>query len=653
MTTTGSPRLTPSVVANSEMTGGLPRGDGQVALAALLAALLYGLWQWLGPEVVAAKTSLRIETVVPWHRIWVHENDGRELPVMTSVLFLALLAVGAAAWRGWRCPALAGRAVALAMALAFSALLLRTTVSTAFPIGGAGEYLETVGGWLTLAVAAMFLCRWTETRRLARWGLSLSLAAGAGLLIWFSQIGPAMDYNYLVAPALKLLEGEPLTGFYMQYSVGLTTLTALLMACRLEVHQMAWTVTALSMTWIGLYWLLARQLFVDRFTRLAFLLSVLAIRVLALHFHFSHFPQVSPLRLDLWVPLLLVLNRFGVWSPWPSVTAAAIYLADDFFGLLYLVLYWCAAVAVALSEGRWRTPRAALILSVPLVALSGHLAVFGGVWSPAGATYANVKLGFLPISARSMFWPLFAVALMLVPSQMRRASRADAILGWLTVALPAAQFVYFFGRSHEHNLLNVGGSSVLLLFLALQEMSRGHLAPRWPAALLFAVLAAAATPSGREHCRGAIAAFSDPDASFKQLSRFDAQADERFAGYRLDRDRTLIWSNVDGLINYRLGIRSHGFFSPLWASYDLEATAVAVTAALENGIHVIMSDPAADTSMAMVFNSARVLARRKLMWRVERSGSLGEIVLVPRPPRRAAVRRRAPRAARPRGRGAT
>src|SRR5712671_2984774 len=95
--------------------------------------------------------------------------------------------------------------------------------------------------------------------------------------------------------------------------------------------------------------------------------------------------------------------------------------------------------------------------------------VFGSFVSAAASQYLGVQLGFLPIAPLSLFWPvallLACATVVFVQQREQRSSR----LGLIICMLSVMHLTYFFGRSHDHNLLNVSGAWVFSVFLAIDQ----------------------------------------------------------------------------------------------------------------------------------------------------------------------------------------
>src|SRR5262249_5564197 len=137
------------------------------------------------------------------------------------------------------------------------------------------------------------------------------------------------------------------------------------------------------------------------------LAALVLVRFLSVRDHPAFVPQVMPLRLDMWVVLVLAVDRFGLRSWKTALTFALVYAGDATFGFLFAAIYCAALGADFLSKRERPTARLLARNGGPLavVALFQKL-VFGSFVSPAALKYVDVQLGFMPIAETSLFWPI-------------------------------------------------------------------------------------------------------------------------------------------------------------------------------------------------------------------------------------------------------
>src|SRR5262249_44185106 len=150
--------------------------------------------------------------------------------------------------------------------------------------------------------------------------------------------------------------------------------------------------------WYLMYWLIAKRLFQHRFIALLCMAALVATRFFAIHDHPVMVPQVLPLRLDLWAPLLLAVIAWGLVSWRTALAFGGAFAFDSSFGFLFGAVY---VGAFAVSWWWWGDRggglRSTFLLVLPPVpAGCFQKLVFGSWFSPAASHYLGVQIGFIP-----------------------------------------------------------------------------------------------------------------------------------------------------------------------------------------------------------------------------------------------------------------
>jgi len=91
--------------------------------------------------------------------------------------------------------------------------------------------------------------------------------------------------------------------------------------------------------------------------------------------------------------------------------------------------------------------------------------------APAGGAamgaYAKYGIGFLPIARNSVYWPMpavFAMVFMLLRKNKKLLSERYFQTAAFMTLLAIGNSLYFFGRSHENNIVNIAASLLFVLF---------------------------------------------------------------------------------------------------------------------------------------------------------------------------------------------
>lgn len=298
------------------------------------------------------------------------------------------------------------------------------------------------------------------------------------LVIFFIGFGvnclpSVFDYGYLIGPARKILQGENFDSFYMQYNLLSTLIVLLFVKLKLVVTQMYIVFLFLFALWFLFYNSLAKRLFNNKAIGIYFILSLIIVRMISLLYFCGPIccPQTGPWRLDLWVIIVLFIINFGFDSIIPAIGISIIYLLDDVFGFMYLLLYIFSLTIIIISKYKQKQDSIfSLFLNfIPaIVAIIIHYVMFKSLMSPAGKLYSGYFIDFIPISKYSSFW----LIIIILPICMYILSKDKQNRGFtlFLFAIACIQLIYFFGRSHDNNLRNISSIFLFILFLSIDKL---------------------------------------------------------------------------------------------------------------------------------------------------------------------------------------
>lgn len=580
-----------------------------LGLSSLLLVSLRMLFIMQHARIIDAAAPIDPARIVLWARWGVLDPDGVEMPLASAGMLMFI--AGTAFLARFGVP-MRHRAIAIAIGVigfALAALTIAATQSTEIrppSEPAAGTLLAIVGAtliWLTHLGAT----RATRPWRLA--AVCCSAVILTLLVVLSLPYAAVVDYSYYIGPALKHMQGGRIGSYYMQYDLFGTLMFESMMRARLQLHQMQLVMALLLAAWFGLYWLLIRRLFEHRSIGVLLFVALVIVRFLDIQDHPTVTPQVLPHRLDMWVPLVLCCTYWGLDSLGASLAFAAAYAFDSAFGFLAAGTYVAALGFVLFhrpADGGFRQPLGRLavrILPIVVVAIAQKLA-FGSIVSPAASSYVDVKLGFMPISSTSLFWPIallvgWAVATFVV-------HRDDPSSGWglLICLFVASQLTYFFGRSHDHNLLNVSAVWLFAIFLAIdraRELGRFRVPIAGVLLLVSAVIGAKQSAHKferiAEHVRGRT--WITPHPIERGVEAYRAVA----------TPNTMLLDLADAYINYRLALPQRGFFSPFNANVFVEQTALWLDDQIDAGVQLVTFDPAMAQAIGDLNRSVGLRAR--------------------------------------------
>jgi hypothetical protein len=412
-----------------------------------------------------------------------------------------------------------------------------------------------------------------------------------GLLINYSP--SIFDYCFYIGPANKIINGERLGTFYIQYNLIGTFLFAVMQKCHLWVHEMWFVLIVLFSFWILLYLKAAALLFKNKTIVGLFLLALFIVRCLSISGGPVYDPQISAIRMDLWVPLLIVVLCFGFRSVVTALVFSSCYMLDDVFGLMYLTLYVVIVIYYFCLELYDKKKMKLLVKDIilfvlPIISLTIHYIIFGGIESSAAKIYSDFHFGFLPISKYSSFW-LIAWAFPICIYFLCQ-NKQNRILYLFIFALACIQLTYFFGRSHEHNLRNISGITIFIIFLtidAIYSLSSRKTIILWASVVFIGGIAVNFSSTIVEKVNLSVSKIKsgkliEPDPVEKQIGLQGAYLKS------IGVSKILVINDIDSYINYRLGYQQTGYFSPFYANYSVRNTVSFLKDRINEGYRLII-----------------------------------------------------------------
>ena len=311
----------------------------------------------------------------------------------------------------------------------------------------------------------------------------LALAAFSGLI----TLAPpsVLDFNFILSPSLRLYHGFKFSEIYFQYDYFLSLLGYAWMKLNLSLDSFPYLFTLSFFLFF-----IASFLFTDRFFKTKGLSVIFIIALIVARFYLiSHnsrvIPQVTPLRLDLWIILLLVANIKSVHHWLLGISIGLLVLFHRNLGLLYLgaylelifVLFIIEVVNLIQAKNISAKAFSDLVvqhlklnaknMAIIISSIALCFILFKEMFSASAVAYRKLGINFLPISKHSFYWYfpviLGSILVFLLYSRKKLGERYTSTALFILL-LAIANSMYFYGRSHENNILNLTGILVLTLF---------------------------------------------------------------------------------------------------------------------------------------------------------------------------------------------
>jgi len=470
---------------------------------AFAICILYTIFYAIAPWVVRQNEyhpPLAYTRAIRWYSF---EHDGTESFVMYILMFAGIV-----------------------LTLVFARLLVRLRSSRVLYIAAcvslflvAGYYFMGIGVYppdisidpgpaylpVLPAVLALGLYLLYCRSRVASVALIMLVCAFCGLITIATP--SCADLMYICAPALRLYHGFKPSEIYFQYDLFLSFLAYAWMKINLDISSFPYLGTvSFFLFFIGSFF------FMDKYMKTKGLSVIFIVALILARLYIQGYDnpvifQVSPLRLDLWLILLLLARHKGVhhWSVGLAVGLLVLFHRN--LGLIYMAAYLELLAALLLTDILGLVSQKDLsgknlgivitkhfrqsAISLGLVILSVLLCfiLFHELFSPSALTYRRIGVGMLPVSRISFYWYAPVVVSMLVGLlyfYRARLGERYMSVGLFIALITIGNSMYFFGRSHENNVLNIAGVLVfalftlldILVFLAPQPVGRPFLSRR-------------------------------------------------------------------------------------------------------------------------------------------------------------------------------
>ncbi|MFA7231169.1 MAG: hypothetical protein WC071_07845 [Victivallaceae bacterium] len=197
--------------------------------------------------------------------------------------------------------------------------------------------------------------------------------------------------------------------------------------------------------------------------------------------------QVTPLRLDWWLLLVILVYEKGLYSKWTGLSLGFLIIFHKTFGIIYALGYLETTFILLIIDVIKNVPRMCFLkatlkthfksnignIAIIVLSLGVSALVFRSSLESA-SLYQSIGIGFLPIAETSFYWyvaVMICVASIYLFSLRRKLPDRYFATGSFLIFLAIGNSIYFFGRSHEHNIINIAGSLVFVLFMLFDLLS--------------------------------------------------------------------------------------------------------------------------------------------------------------------------------------
>lgn len=298
------------------------------------------------------------------------------------------------------------------------------------------------------------------------------------------------DYQYQLYPAMRLLNGIPWSDINFAYDF-------LLSAICLPWLVFDWDINTIPLLgqfstyifFIGLF-LFSKRIFLNKHLAIFFIFTVVIIRLYGNLDYVSTFFAGTPWRLDMWIIVLWLVFWKGPYHWSVAGFLAFLLLFHRNFGVIYTVSYiayigtlflydifstqkqyFIENIKQQIHKYLLLTYQNILILCISLVAV---FVIFGSIMPKAALIMTKHGIGMIAISEISFYWyvpPMLSVLFIVLLRIKEKISDAYFKTGIFIIVLAIGHSLYFFGRSHENNIINVSTILLLSFFVLIDIIS--------------------------------------------------------------------------------------------------------------------------------------------------------------------------------------
>lgn len=491
-----------------------------LSFATLWSLLSYAIFYLASPLIWGINTSRNLSEFAPEMRRWMLKNienpsygDGSEMTIVyvTTLLLIAIsVGIGNISSKPLNhvfqtVPTLAKTAL-LSIPAAyflgvginppFSNFQTLDSLNLAFGLGELGVQAYPLfanlsfSSVLSVLLASVILLIFVVSNYKSR---KLTLILATIFLVPVCFISTAListeDYTYVFAPALKLINGFPLSEIYFQYDLVLSLLATPFLLSNVDPNFFQLVLQFSLWLLFLISFIFATRFFVVSDLAVPFVLTIVFIRIYASHYDPTLAVQVTPFRLDWWIVPLVLCYRYGLshWSIGASLGILLIIHSN--FGIIYSLAFTQAVLFLqtveVLSEfqkGKFKLLRIKVHLLILLekYSLSIGLVIAGLIAnslifnhfgaSEAAKFYREFGIGFTKIGAHSFFWlilPLLLFTTTVLIKVKPLISKRYLDSAFFAILLCVGNLIYFLGRSVDSNLVWISTSIVLILFICI------------------------------------------------------------------------------------------------------------------------------------------------------------------------------------------
>ena len=462
-----------------------------MVLAIAVAGLLYFGYFQMAPWIWSQNLKVDSADIPPWYIAEMQERDGIEVYALYALMFLNLFFAYALTY-GWN--RLAGRAKYLLILPLVMAVVFLGSIGFHPPINTfterAGSDIFAHSFRVMILILPIIALLYYLQQRSTSW--VVAIAALLLIPVCFISTAPIewYDYSFILAPALDLFHGAAISEIYFQYDLLLSLIGLAWMKLQLDLNSFQVIAqSAYYLLLLGIF-VFSRRWFFDKRLPVFLLTALVLVRIYAGPGDVIHSFQITPVRLDLWLILLMLVYLNGAYHWSAGLFCGLMLLLHNNFGIIYSIAYIQLLLTLGITDAvripgkPIKTASTALTtflkrnyrnLIFLMVCTLGHYLLFRNINIPNDFIYVRIGFDFIKITTHSFYWYVMimsGLAFVLLIKLRSKVSANYLAAGFCLIYLVIGNSLYFFGRSHENNIINISAILVLLFFLLLDIAQR-------------------------------------------------------------------------------------------------------------------------------------------------------------------------------------
>lgn len=446
----------------------------QFFIASAVTCIFYVLFYHYSHAIWTLNMVKPSPEFTPWIRPWILEHDGIEVYILYAMMFGAIAVVALFNYIFIKIDRKTIKNIAYFFIVLFS-FYFYSQIWFNPPLPASKLWPEGLFFMAATGLISFVLVKYGQKNK---WWLLVFCLLLLSLCLISTEWISLHDYTYVLTPALRAAHGYKLSESYCQYDYLLSLLALFWLKLNLSAYSFHRLAAVSYFILLAGIWFFAKRFLRDK--RLAiYLVIILAIIKLYGNVHDPvYIIQVTPLRLDWWLAVLGCAYWKGIQHWLVGLLLGFLIIFHNVFGLIYAFSYILLILFLAFTESGNNIPFVNVVkkycglyvknLIIIITSMVFYQLFFKPEVGTTAMVYQKYGIGFLPISRTSFYWYMPVITSLIFLLVLRNrivVSEKYFPISIFLILLAIGNSLYFFGRSHEHNIINIASSLVLCLFV--------------------------------------------------------------------------------------------------------------------------------------------------------------------------------------------